>query len=979
PSLDAKADNLDAQTICPSGTVSLTANPSGGTNCGTWKYAWYTGDGTGSTYYNGTTWTNAENYNTSWSTIASVSPASTTTYKAKVRCTTTTSCTSTDATGVTVTVGTAPAISSQPSNTTACEGTNTNFSVTASGAGLTYQWQVDTGSGFSDITTAGSNPSYSGYNSATLTLGSISTGNDGYAYRCVVSGSCGSDVTSNSASLTINENASISLHPSNVTICEGLNTNFSCTASGTGLTYQWQVNTGSGYNNINAAGTNPSYAGYTSATLNLNGVISGNNGYLYRCVISGTCSNTTSNAASLTVNTSPIISGHPSNSSVCPGDNTSFTSTAAGTGISYQWEVNTGSGWSSISTAGSDPVYSNYSTATLGLNNVISGNDGNLYHCVVTGTCGTATSNSATLSLNNPPVVTTHPTSEACYSGQNVSFTVAGTGTGLTYQWQQDAGSGFANLSNGGIYSGVSTNTLTLTGVTPAMDQYKYRCIISGTCSPSATSNSGTLTVGTASGSFIAGNYMRVESGYMYVVGGLLGDITIDGTLINNGYIILEGDWDNNNVYTADANSTVEFRGNNIQNISSNNHDFGKVLINNAIAPSAADGIVLQDDMEISTELKLTDGSVITDGNTLLISSTSGNAVIEGSGNTNYVNSFVYGTITRNIATNTDIYDFPVGSATTAYLAELKNNSMTGSISPISATFELGAPANAQLGITDLSDGGTSYVALNTGGTWDISTNGNNQPSGGSYDLKLYFSDFTGLADNKFGIVTRSDHSVAWSLLGTYQLTTVASGYAYRTAMPSFSKKGIAMSFNPLPVELVSYQIECEKNRKKIHWNTASENNNDYFMLDKSYDGYYFENIALIPAIGNSNKITYYEYYDAEPKKDAYYKLSQTDYDGTFTELGIVKANCSNLNLNDFSIENIYYTNNNLNVVLNTNIEGMYNYEIIDAIGRKIHNKEIAIPNAANSFNIPTQKLAQGVYLFVLQNEKNTVTYRFKY
>jgi len=96
---------------------------------------------------------------------------------------------------------------------------------------------------------------------------------------------------------------SITSHPSNEALIPGFGTSFSVVASGTPLTYQWQVSTngGSTFTDITTAGTGPTYSGWNSATLALSGIIAGNNNYQYQCVVSiNTCS-ATSNAATLTV------------------------------------------------------------------------------------------------------------------------------------------------------------------------------------------------------------------------------------------------------------------------------------------------------------------------------------------------------------------------------------------------------------------------------------------------------------------------------------------------------------------------------------------------------------------------------------------------------------------------------------------------------------------------------------------------------
>ncbi|MBU0764690.1 MAG: T9SS type A sorting domain-containing protein [Bacteroidetes bacterium] len=371
----------------------------------------------------------------------------------------------------------------------------------------------------------------------------------------------------------------------------------------------------------------------------------------------------------------------------------------------------------------------------------------------------------------------------------------------------------------------------------------------------------------------------------------------IDGTLDNYGTIQLEGDWLNNSVHSAYDGSSVEFNGSNVQNVTSGSGvqddcDYFNVKINNTVTPAASTGVVLLDDMTVDGKLTLSDGTLITGANTLMISGSAYDNVANGGSNpVDYTESWVNGTITRNIATNTNTYDFPVGSDTEGYLAALTNNNMTGT-TQIAATFEPGAPANANMGLTSLSEGGTTYQTLHTGGTWDLTPN--SQPTGGTtYNLKLYFNDFTGLSDYQFGVVSRADHTDPWSLVGTLEMTTVASGYAGRKTCGSFSKKGIAITAAPLPVELLFFNATCDNGTVLLDWATASEKNNDYFTLYRSADAEAFESFALIDGAGNSDQTLYYNTNDDTPfPGSSYYRLKQTDFDGNYTYFEIIPVEC---------------------------------------------------------------------------------------
>jgi len=91
--------------------------------------------------------------------------------------------------------------------------------------------------------------------------------------------------------------------------------------------------------------------------------------------------------------------------------------------------------------------------------------------------------------VQGAPVIGTHPEDATVYAGEDATFSVSATGTGLSYQWQVDDGSGFANIPSG------TSATLTLDDVTPAMSGNQYRVVVNGTIAPPATSNAATLQV----------------------------------------------------------------------------------------------------------------------------------------------------------------------------------------------------------------------------------------------------------------------------------------------------------------------------------------------------------------------------------------------------------------------------------------------------------------------------------------------------
>lgn len=112
---------------------------------------------------------------------------------------------------------------------------------------------------------------------------------------------------------------------------------------------------------------------------------------------------------------------------------------------------------------------------------------------------GVGNSGAAVINVTPPPAITTQPANKTACDGGNTTFTVAATPvTGNNFQWQvsTNGGGSYTNIADGGVYGGATTSTLTLTGVTSAMNNYRYRVVINGACPPTPiTSGSATLTV----------------------------------------------------------------------------------------------------------------------------------------------------------------------------------------------------------------------------------------------------------------------------------------------------------------------------------------------------------------------------------------------------------------------------------------------------------------------------------------------------
>ena len=104
----------------------------------------------------------------------------------------------------------------------------------------------------------------------------------------------------------------------------------------------------------------------------------------------------------------------------------------------------------------------------------------------------------------------------------------------------------------------------------------------------------------------------------------------------------------------------------------------------------------------------------------------------------------------------------------------------------------------------------------------------------------------------------------------------------------------IACGFDPLPVELLSLHATCNGKRALISWTTASERNNDYFVVERSDDAVNFVEIGRVAGAGNSIEMLSYNYADYSIRTgENYYRLTQVDYDGSRTTSEIIEVHCS--------------------------------------------------------------------------------------
>jgi hypothetical protein len=228
--------------------------------------------------------------------------------------------------------------------------------------------------------------------------------------------------------------------------------------------------------------------GATSDTLTIESPTTGQNGFKYRAKFTNSVSTVETNWATLTVNPAPVapaILTQPTSQEVNEHGTATFTASASGIPTpTIQWQVlPTGGGtWADVPGATSE---------TLNVAKAMSSESGNAYRAVFTNTVSTATSASATLTVNSPPQVKSSPSNEVVLVGKTATFAATASGTPApTVQWEESTNKG-ATFNN---VPGATSGILTVQNATLGESGDRYRAVFTNKAG-SATSSEATLTV----------------------------------------------------------------------------------------------------------------------------------------------------------------------------------------------------------------------------------------------------------------------------------------------------------------------------------------------------------------------------------------------------------------------------------------------------------------------------------------------------
>ena len=407
---------------------------------------------------------------------------------------------------------------------------------------------------------------------------------------------------------------------------------------------------------------------------------------------------------------------------------------------------------------------------------------------------------------------------------------------------------------------------------------------------------------------------------------------------------------------------------------------------------SNTNGLTMSGDATVNGELNFNVAADITTGaSTLTIG---GTGTIANAADDRHINvDNTSGYLAKTFGSATD-FSYPVGNGT--ILRPIKLTTNAGS-----TTFKLryddnrftGAGVGAASG--NVSGGGfaSGHISGFDGSNTDV-TKGyyyDVRRTSGSANASLYVSwtddDDYGTNGNVFspdltGIAWGTWNGSRWDDIsstasGNINIGNITTASAVTDFSNFFFTLGSTDGENNLPIDLISFEGECLDNQTNLEFVVASQVNNEYFTIERSKNLFSWEKLGDVTGGGTNNEETTYSYKDVSPNSgDNYYRLSQTDIDGTTESFSPIVVNCNSkvdnyriypnptTNLITIEFELEYFQGDNIQLVLR------------DLKGTKLKTNSVALSRGYNSFNVDLSELPKGFYMIQFQGTKNHIPER---
>jgi len=433
----------------------------------------------------------------------------------------------------------------------------------------------------------------------------------------------------------------------------------------------------------------------------------------------------------------------------------------------------------------------------------------------------------------------------------------------------------------------------------------------------------------------------------------------LDYYLGNNSYVVYDG-------------TTQTVTGTGVGLATSNNHKYGNLTINSSGIADVDRMLLANNNVAVRNQLNLINGELGLNDYTLTIENGASNAIIRTSG-------YIKGETTSGTNSNIILWQsmssgshvFPFGYSSTEYIP-IDFNLSVGAGSDVSASTRATATTD------NLPWTGPSSVAavshMNDTSNTDRSVEAvidrwwNFTASGVTADVTLSYRG----VENTLSPVLQTGNLARqywdgsdWSpMAGTGIGVTSGIGTVAVSAAGFFSPWIIVSTARPLPVEMLSFDAIAHKSDVELIWRTASEQNNDYFTVEKSTDGVTFHALGIVNGNGTTSTVHQYRFMDYQPLNGvSYYRIKQTDFNGSF-DYSAVKSVVYGQTSGGFNVSTyINPQNENLQVNIESNEQERFQVSLYSVLGQQILSESVFVADKNYNLTIDTfNQLRSGIY-----------------
>jgi len=246
----------------------------------------------------------------------------------------------------------------------------------------------------------------------------------------------------------------------------------------------------------------------------------------------------------------------------------------------------------------------------------------------------------------------------------------------------------------------------------------------------------------------------------------------------------------------------------------------------------------------------------------------------------------------------------------------------------------------------------------------------NNSSLNASVRFYYFDAELNGANENSAVLWKSNDNGVSW-LQVTPDSRDVAQNYLQKNGVNDFSLWTIGSPSAALPILLSSFNVSCNNNGAQLIWETAWEQNNDKFIVEKSTEAAQWKEIAVISA---RNMPSDYKFSDAEAG-NAYYRLKQVDKDGTFTYSKTLRSSCAIASITLLIYPNPVTDHTDLVFQSDKNFSAMV--QVYSTTGQLVKNIAVQAQRGQNKIRINLPGLMKGTYVLRLNNGETQLEKKF--